>query len=121
MPGAITFVVFALAVARITRMINRDQVFAAPRRRLYRHLPHVHLGVRSECDRCHRPIGNKVHVSEDSLGAYLVLCPWCVSVYLGAIGAVVYWLWGTSPWIFLPALALAFSYVTGFLAEHSEG
>jgi hypothetical protein len=120
MPSAITVAVFALAVARITRAINQDRIFDHPRQALYRRLPHVHLGGSAKCERCDQLINNSVHAKEDSLLAYLVYCPWCVSIYVGALGALVCWLWGHSPWAFVPALALAFSYVTGFLAEHSE-
>jgi hypothetical protein len=46
---------------------------------------------------------------------YLLECPWCVSMYLGTIGAAVAWAWPAGWWRW-PALALAASGVTGLLA-----
>lgn len=94
MGNAWTFVVFALAVARVTRLVNQDKITEAPRNAILRRLP------------------------DDSLLAYLLLCPWCVSVYVAPPAAVLAWLWGDSPWVWVPAAALAMSYVTGWLASH---
>lgn len=46
---------------------------------------------------------------------YLIECPWCVSIYLGAIGAAVAWAWPHGWWRW-PALALAASAAAGFLS-----
>lgn len=84
--------VAALATARLTRLITTDEILRAPRRRLLARLDH------------------------QGLWAYLVVCPWCISIYTGtAIAGAGAWAgqWGW-PWV-LP-LGLAFSYVTGFLA-----
>lgn len=86
-------VVMALATARVTRLITRDRILQAPRRAVLRALP------------------------DDHLLAYLVVCDWCVSVYTGTLAAAVsVWAAGWS-WWWVPALALAFSYVTGWLAS----
>lgn len=46
---------------------------------------------------------------------YLLTCPWCISMYLGAAAATLVWAWPEGWWRW-PALALAASAATGFLA-----
>ena len=58
--------------------------------------------------------------AEPPLPVYLITCPWCVSIYVGAVAAPLVYFWGSSPWLLVPALALAFSYATGFLAQLGE-
>lgn len=94
MGNALVFVVFALAVARATRLVTSDKITERPRNAILRRLP------------------------DDSLWAYLLLCSWCVSVYLAPVAAILAWLWGDRPWVWVPAAALAMSYVTGWLASH---
>jgi hypothetical protein len=106
MPGAITIAVFALAVARVTRFITEDKLSEGPRGRLVdrawrRWRPAVPVDQRPRAD--------------EPLPAYLLTCPWCVSIYVAAVAAPVCWLWGESPYAFVPALGLAFSQVTGLL------
>jgi hypothetical protein len=86
-------VVMALATARVTRLVTRDRILDAPRRAVLRALP------------------------DDHLLAYLVVCDWCVSVYTGALAAAGGAWAGWWPWAWVPALMLAFSYVTGYLAS----
>jgi hypothetical protein len=86
-------VVMALATARVTRLITRDRVFDAPRNAVLRALPDGHLL------------------------AYLVVCDWCVSIYTGTLAAVGGAYVGWWSWAVVPAVALAFSYVTGWLAS----
>jgi hypothetical protein len=86
-------VVMALATARVTRLVTRDRILRAPRRAVLRALP------------------------DDHLLAYLVVCDWCVSFYTGALAAVGGAWAGWWPWAWAPALALAFSHVTGWLAS----
>lgn len=88
---AITLTVAALATARLTRLITTDRITQAPRR-----------WVLSRLD-------------GDGLMAYLVVCDWCSSVYVGAGVAAA--LWGLGDWVMWPLYALAFSYVTGLLAR----
>ncbi|MDF2711082.1 MAG: Protein of uncharacterized function [Nonomuraea muscovyensis] len=89
----VAVLVMALATARVTRLITRDRILDAPRRAVLRALP------------------------DDHLLAYLVVCDWCVSVYTGTLAAVGGAWAGWWPWTWAPALALAFSYVTGWLAS----
>lgn len=88
---AITLITAALATARLTRLVTTDRITHAPRR-----------WVLSRLD-------------DDGLLAYLVVCDWCVSVYVGAGVAAV--LWAAPAWVVWPLYALAFSYVAGWLAR----
>lgn len=112
MPVAI-IVVYALAVARVTRLVTTDKLTLPPRRAV------VDWAVRRRYGFV--PIRNEELLAEIADNppalAYLVNCPWCVSVYVGAAVAPLAWAWGTRWWLLVPALALAFSYVTGFLAS----
>lgn len=83
--------VYALAAARVTRLITDDAIFDAPRNALLARLPD----------------GSKL--------AYLLVCRWCASVYVAAVAAPVAYWWGEQPWFLVPALALAFSHITGQL------
>lgn len=90
---AITLLLGALATARLTRLVTRDRITHGARRWALKHLDH------------------------EGLTAYLIVCDWCTSIYLGAVVAAVgawagLWTWG---WV-LP-LCLAFSYVAGWLAS----
>lgn len=86
--------VAALAVARLTRLVTDDAILDRPRDALYRRNP-------------------------DGAAAYFVGCPWCVSIWLGAlVAAGVYWrpcAW----WVQFPLILLALSQVTGLLALHA--
>jgi hypothetical protein len=86
-------VVAALATARVTRLITQDRIFDAPRNAVLRNLPDGHML------------------------AYLVMCDWCVSIYTGTLTAVGGAWAGWWPWAVVPVVALAFSYVTGWLAS----
>lgn len=113
MSPALTLAVYALAVARVTRLITADRITEAPRRwlvvRLWaRTLPFS--DAREEAGRRFAAGG------VPPLGAYLVTCPWCVSTYVGIVAAPLWYWAGSSPWLLVPAAALALSYVTGFLA-----
>ena len=86
----------ALATARITRLITTDRITEAPRNAILRRL------------------------DADSLLAYLIVCDWCSSVYVGAgvaaAGAALGW-WSWS--VAIPA-ALTFSYIAGYLASRES-
>lgn len=81
-----------LAVARVTRLVNADRITEAPRNALLKRL------------------------DPDGLAAYLVVCPWCVSVYVGAAGGAAWWAWGDTLIYTAAVLALAASHVAGLLA-----
>jgi hypothetical protein len=111
MQPTIVLLVFALAVARVTRLITSDKITERPRDAVVswawsRFKPAV---PPSDWDRADPP-----------LPAYLITCPWCVSIYVAAPAAVMAWAWGDSPVLFIPALALAFSQVTGLMSTIGE-
>lgn len=92
----ITLLVAALATARLTRLVTRDRITHAPRRRI--------LG----------------RLNPEGLAAYLLVCDWCTSVYVGA-GVAALYVWGPGwPVLGWAAYALAFSHVTGWLASNER-
>lgn len=88
----LTLVLTLLAVARVTRLVNSDRITQAPRDAVVRRL------------------------DPDGLAAYMVFCPWCVSVYVGAAGSAAWWAWGETRIFTAAVAALAASHVAGMLA-----
>jgi hypothetical protein len=82
----------ALAVFRLTKLVNDDEIFADVRDKLL--------------DRFH---------PEDTKIGYLITCPWCVSIYAGAAAALAREL-APRQWDVV-ARMLAFSAATGMVAE----
>jgi hypothetical protein len=104
--------VYALAVARVTRLITEDVLTERPREAIQDWAWRCRYGRLAPDARADRAPAPKI--------AYLVSCPWCASIYVAALAAPVAYFWGESPWLFVPALALAFSHVTGLLAKNGE-
>lgn len=88
----LTLVLTVLAVARVTRLVNADRITEGPRNAIVRRL------------------------DPEGLMAYMIFCPWCVSVYTGAAGAAAWWAWGDTRIFTAAVLALAASHVAGVLA-----
>jgi hypothetical protein len=86
-----------LATARLTRLVTTDVLTQGPRDRLVFWL----------ADR--GPVRDKL--------AYLIVCDWCASMYVGAAVAGAWWAWGDTMWLMMVYAALAASYATGFLAS----
>jgi hypothetical protein len=122
--------VYALAVARVTRLITADKITERPRERLQLAL-WAHSITPGEAAawaalwEVDAPLGQVTRQmvaqrtadsAEPPLSVYLLGCPWCASIYVGAAAAPLAYFWGTSPWLLIPALTLAFSYFTGFAA-----
>lgn len=107
LPAAV-MLVYALAVARVTRLVTSDRITEAPRERLAAALWRRYKPIVPPADR---------DVAEPPLAVYLLRCPWCVSIYVAAVAAPIAYLWGSNPIFLIPALALAFSHVTGLLAQ----
>lgn len=121
MHSPIILLVYALAVARLTRMVTADKLFEKPRRAVIvkawtRRHPWITEEPTEEKRRRNLAMAMDNHAKDPPMLAYLTVCPWCVSVWIGAVAAPVAWFWGTRPWFAIPAVALAFSHVTGFLA-----
>jgi hypothetical protein len=119
---AALFVVYALAVARVTRLVGEDVLLDGPRERVVAWAWARKYGTEPSLEATPRPLWMLVRANrglEPKL-AYLITCPWCASIYVGAVAAPLWYWLGSSPWLLVPAAALAFSYVTGFLAQHGE-
>lgn len=86
-----------LATARLTRLVTGDQITERPR---------VWLTLKLE--------------GHPQL-QYLLHCPWCASMYVGAVVAGAWWAWGDTMWLMMVYAALSASYATGFLASKTEG
>lgn len=120
MQSAVIVAVYALAVARITRLIVADRVLERPRRAVIlsawrRAHPWVLKEPENQQAR-HLAGVMSTYADNPPMLAYLVVCPWCVSIWVGGAVAPLALAWGTRTWMLAPALALAFSHVTGFLA-----
>ncbi|MET0904305.1 MAG: DUF1360 domain-containing protein [Acidimicrobiales bacterium] len=106
LPVWISLVVYAFAAMRVVGLIVKDQITAPARKRLVDWLD-----------------------PEDGPGAkgwreqlvYLVTCPWCVSIYVGAVAAVVWYTVGNNPFLVVCAVALAFSQLTGMFSDVGRG
>lgn len=89
----VVFVLWVLALARLTRLVNADEITDP-----------IRLAVMRK-------------TGPESKWSYFLQCPWCVSMWLGLVTAG-FPVWLTdSPWWFLPLLALAGSHVTGLMAQ----
>lgn len=131
MPIAITLLVFALAVARVTRFVTEDRLADAPRRWLSIRLwaPKIpDAAIQTKYPAMVKAQGElyvaRVMAEErldagadPPLAVYLLTCPWCASIYVAVPAVAIWWLWGDTPYAFLPALWLAFSQFTGLLAK----
>lgn len=107
MPSAIILTVYALAVARVTRLVTSDKITEGIRYRFVASRLRRKYGVSPTAEQMGSP----------PMLAYLIMCPWCISIWIGAALAPFVALWGTRPWLWAPAFALAASYVSGFLAQ----
>lgn len=106
MPSVIHLVTYALAVARLTQLVTADRIADTPRNRVSSWAWQRRLKQR-------RP-GEEL---EEPYLSYGIKCPWCVSIWIGAVAAPLVYFAGSSPWLFVPALALAFSELAGLMAR----
>lgn len=96
MPGfSFALTVYLLAFARLVVLITSDYITEPPRDRL----------VTALRDREHFRL------------SYMVLCPWCVSIWLAIPAAPIIYAYGHHWWLFVPALVLALSAAAGALAR----
>jgi len=96
MPGSsLLYSIYLLAFARLILLITSDVITRKPRQRVIDALE----------ERNHEMI------------AYLVTCPWCVSIWLAIPAAPIIYAYGHHWWLFVPALVLALSAAAGALAR----
>jgi hypothetical protein len=94
LPAWLYLLIYALAVARVTGLIVADSLTEAARDNV--------IGWLDD-----RP---------QTLGAYLAIlitCPWCAGMWVALIASPLVWFHGDNPVMLIPAVALAFSQVTG--------
>lgn len=96
-PIWLTLAIYALAVARVTGLIVLDAITEPARDWLIDHLD------------------DRPHTAGAFLAA-LIECPWCAGMWVSLVAAPLVWFFGDSPFLLIPALALAFSQVTGMMA-----
>jgi hypothetical protein len=93
---ALTFIAAALATARITRLITSDVITEPLRVAVIRRL------------------------NTEGRLAYMIVCDWCASVYVGAGVAASWWAWGDSKIWLAVMVALSASYAAGFLNSKAD-
>ncbi len=95
------WVVYALAVARLTGLVTTDEITQP-----------IRGSVLTRLDRLPRA---RYWIET------LITCQWCASIWVAApVAPLVVW-HPTSAWLFVPAVALAMSQVTGMLSDLGRG
>ena len=102
-----------LATARLTRLVTTDVLTKPLRGRATRALL-VYKDIKLEHP-LSRTSGFRYQL------AYLIVCDWCASMYVGGAVAGAWWAWGDTMWLMMVYAALSASYATGFLASKTEG
>lgn len=98
LPAWLALLLYALAVARVTGLIVSDTITEPMRDRLIDWLD------------------NRPHTLGSAI-ATLITCPWCAGMWIALIASPLVWFFGDSPVMLIPALALAFSQVTGMTSS----
>lgn len=107
-PSVVVLALYALAVTRVTTLVTHDEITRPAREYLVaRFDPYC---------RIHRMLVYLLGTPDgDATG-----CPWCVSIWTGALTApIIYW-WGTTPIVFVIMLALAASQATGMIYAYGR-
>lgn len=96
MPGSsVLYLVYLFAFARLIVLITLDTITARPR----------DAAATALKDRKHHML------------AYMLLCPWCLSVWLAIPAAPIIYAYGHHWWLFVPALWMCLSAAAGALAR----
>jgi len=103
MHPVVVIVIYALAAMRVTGLLAQDQLTGSAR-----------AWVVKRVDRG-EPTGWRATL------IYLIHCPWCVSIYVSAVAAVVWYTVGNTPALLVIAAALAFSQLTGMFSDVGRG
>lgn len=97
-PVWLQLMVYALAVARVTGLIVADSITEPARDALIGWL-----------DDRPKTLGSAI--------ATLITCPWCAGMWVALIASPLVWFAGDSPVMLIPAIALAFSQITGMTSD----
>lgn len=98
LPPWLALLIYALAVARVTGLVVADSITEPARDRLRGWL-------------------DDTPGSAGEWFATLITCPWCAGMWVSLAAAPLVWFFGDSPVMLVPALALAFSQITGATAN----
>lgn len=109
MPVWLWWVVVALAVTRLTGLVAKDEITRPVREWLI-----SRLDTRKGW---HRKVAYLVGGATDDGDG----CPWCLSIWISVPVAPLVWYAGTTPWVIIPAIALALSQITGMIASIGRG
>lgn len=102
----LVLIVYAVAVARVTRLINADTITDPLRVAIERRA--------RDSDRSDRERGRWATLS------YFVGCPWCVGMWLALLTTwFPIWLTGLSWWLY-PLIAFATSHLVGVCARFAD-
>jgi hypothetical protein len=97
-PDTVLLVIYALAVARVTGLITADAL----------------------TDDIRDSIVGWLDDRPKTLGRYLAIlitCPWCSGMWVALVTSPLAWFFGDSPIMLVPAIALAFSQLTGMISN----
>lgn len=109
MPVWLWVLIVALAVARLTGLVAKDEITRPVRE---------HLVSRLDTRKgWHRKIAYLIGGATDEADG----CPWCLSIWIAFPVTVVAWYFGDTPGFLIPACALAFSQLTGMTASIGRG
>ncbi len=109
MPVWLWVVIYALAVARLTGLVAKDEITRPVREHLV-----SRLDTRKGWQ---RKIAYLVGGATDEAEG----CPWCLSIWIAFPAVAVIWNFGGNPWVGGAALALALSQLTGMTASIGRG
>lgn len=101
--------VYVLAVARLTGLVAFDEI-TRPLREAATNRLNPDKGW-------HRKLAYLLGGASDEGDG----CPWCLSIWIAAAVAPLVWYHGDHPAVIIPALALAFSQLTGMIAGIGRG
>lgn len=114
-------VVYVLAVARVTRLINYDTVLDGARLFVARRAGSA-LAAAEEAEAADQWTVGELHRNRQARWTVVLEflgCPWCIGMWVGLAGAApVVIVFGWSWWTLLP-IALACSYLVGLMAPLS--
>lgn len=138
--GVWLYVVYALAVARVTGLVTTDTITEPIRDGIIRGLGSDLVAKRvkmlaaargwlSPSEQAALPAESVAEPSTDEIiehlrsyplrwvVAKLITCAWCAGLWVSAAAAPLALFYGSKPWLFIPALALAFGQVVGMISN----
>lgn len=97
MPNAFTFLLLALAVARVTRLVVSDKIGHPLRAWVLR------------------------RNGDQGKWTFAVHCPWCVGMWVAIGASPLWWFFGRNPIFVMVCTALALSQIVGLLSKIDQG